>query len=263
MCKIIAIANQKGGVGKTTTAINLAAALTALDKKVLLVDFDPQGNATVAANLKYETLSGGSICDLIADIINREKNTSVQECIYKTKCFDILPCDIKLAQLELYLERLISRETVLRRILSPIKQNYDLIIIDALPSLSMLAINIFAAADYLIIPMKANDTYSLFAFAAIMNSVKEIQEQINPRLKNLGELITMFDKRNKNDWDVCGSIIADDFTNPFKSKIPVSTRVAEANRKCKTVLEHDPNGRAAQAYMDFAEEVLIRIEEDE
>lgn len=262
MCKIIAIANQKGGVGKTTTAINLAAALTSLHKKVLLVDFDPQGNATESVSLKPDALSSGTVCDLISDIVNREKNTSIHECIYKMRHFDILPCDITLAQLELYLESLISRETVLRRILSPIKQDYDFIIIDALPSLSMLAINIFAATDYLIIPMKANDTYSLFAFHAIMNSVKEIQEQINTKLKSLGELITMFDRRNKNDWDVTGNMFADDFTNPFKTKIPVSTRVAEANRKCKTILEHDPNGRAAQAYMDFAKEVLIRIEED-
>lgn len=259
MCKIIAIANQKGGVGKTTTSINLAACLTSLGKKVLLVDFDPQSNTTTAVGLTQPELQH-TICDLVLDVIKRQRTTTVQQCIYTAKGFDVMPCDISLAQLEMYLESLMSRETVLRRILSAVKQNYDIIIIDALPSLSMLAINIFAAANYLIIPMKANDTYSLFAFTAIMHSIEEVNAEINPNLKILGELITMFDRRNKNDWDIYGSIIKDHFTNPFSATIPISTRVAEANKKSKTVLEYDPNGRDSEAYMDFAKEVLQRIE---
>lgn len=261
MCKIIAIANQKGGVGKTTTAVNLAAALTALDKKVLLVDFDPQSNSTAAVGLTPPELQH-TICDLVLDIINKTKSITARQCIHKVKGFDVLPCDISLAQVELYLERQISRETVLRRILAPVKQDYDIIIIDALPSLSMLAINIFAAADYLIIPMKANDTYSLSAFSAILESIEEINAEINPRLKNLGTVVTMYDCRNSNDKRIFVKIGRDKRTDVFCAVIPASTKVAEANRECKTVFEHNPSGRASKAYMNFAKEVLIRIEED-
>ncbi|MCH5209447.1 MAG: ParA family protein [Oscillospiraceae bacterium] len=259
MCKIIAIANQKGGVGKTTTSVNLAASFTDLNKKVLLVDFDPQSNTTAAVGLTPSELQH-TICDLVLDIIKRQQTTTVQQCIYKAKGFDVLPCDISLAQLEMYLESLMSRETVLRRILSTVKRDYDIIIIDALPSLSMLAINIFAAADYLIIPMKANDTYSLSAFSAILESLEEINAEINPNLKKLGEIITMFDRRNKNDKEIYNTIVNDTRTNPFPTAIPISTNVAEANRNSKTIFEQSPRSNAAVAYLHSALEILERIE---
>ena len=185
--------NTKRRCRKTTTSINLAAALAEKNKKVLLVDFDPQGNATIGCGFKdvEETIVNA----MIADINNSFKPSDLS--VIHTELFDILPSNIELSNMELTLVSVIGREGVLKRILAPIKNNYDYIIIDTLPSLGILTVNAFVASDYVIVPVQAKDYYSLQGFDALLQSVELTRRCINPNLEVLGDVITMYDGRTK------------------------------------------------------------------
>ena len=251
---IITVTTQKGGVGKTTTAISVAAGLAERGRNVLLVDLDPQGNATIGCGL--DTISETIVKAMTADINGRLSLSDLP--IVHRSSFDVLPSNIELANLELMLVSVIGREGVLKRILEPIKRNYDFIIIDTLPSLGILTVNAFAASDYVIVPIMAKDYYSLQGFDALIESVNLTKRCINPKLEILGEVITMYDGRNKNDKYIADTIRADERTNVFNTVIPQSTKAAEANRMGKTILEHDCKGKTALAYKSLIDEILIR-----
>ncbi len=251
---IITVTTQKGGVGKTTTAISIAAELAARGKGVLLVDLDPQGNATIGCGLT--NIKDTIVKPMMADI---NGNFSLNDLtVILRKNFFVLPSNIELANLELMLVSVIGREGVLKRILEPIKNDYDFIIIDTLPSLGILTVNAFAASDYVIVPILARDYYSLQGFDALIESVNLTKRCINPKLEILGEVITMYDSRNKNDKMIANTIRADVRTNVFDTVIPQSTRAAEANRLGKTILEHDCKGKTALAYKSLTDEILAR-----
>lgn len=257
--KVISITTQKGGVGKTTSAINIASALAEKGKKVLLVDLDPQGNATIGCGI--DSRNTDTIVRAMQADINGSFNLN-DLAIAEAKKFEVLPSNIELSNLELILVSVIGREGVLKRILEPIKSRYDYIIIDTLPSLGILTVNAFTASDYVIVPILAKDYYSLQGYDALMQSVELTKRCINPNLKVLGEVITMYDGRNKNDKVISDTIRADERTNVFDTVIPLSTKAAEATRIGRTILEHDSNGKAAQAYRSLADEILMRTEEE-
>lgn len=255
---IITVTTQKGGVGKTTTAISIAAALAEKKKRVLLVDLDPQGNATIGCGIDNSGI------DTIIKAMQADINGTftLQDLpIVQRGDFDILPSNIELSNLELILVSVIGREGVLKRILEPVENNYDYIIIDTLPSLGILTVNAFVASDYVIVPILAKDYYSLQGFDALMQSVELTRRCINPKLKKLGEVITMYDGRNKNDNIISDLIRSDERTDVFKTVIPLSTKAAEANRMGKTILEHDVRGKTALAYKSLVDELLERIGE--
>lgn len=255
--KIIAVTTQKGGVGKTTSAINIAASLSEKGKRVLLVDLDPQGNATIGCGIDnngIETIVKAMQADISGTFTVKDLS------IIKREKFDVLPSDITLSNLELMLVSAIGRELVLKRVLEPIKEAYDYIIIDTLPSLGILTVNALAVSDYVIVPILAKDYYSLQGFDALMIFIDIVTRSINSNLKKLGEVITMYDGRNKNDNLISDTIRDDDRTNVFNTVIPLSTKAAEANRMGKTILEHDVKGRAAMAYRTLTDEILDRME---
>lgn len=256
--KIISITTQKGGVGKTTTSINLAASLSEKGKKVLLVDLDPQGNATIGCGIDNNGIDT-IVHAMQADINGSFKASDLS--VVQRETFDVLPSNIELSNLELLLVSVIGREGVLKRILEPLKDIYDYVIIDTLPSLGILTVNAFVASDYVIVPILAKDYYSLQGFDALLQSVELTRRCINPSLRVLGEIITMFDSRNKNDNVISDTIRADERTNVFETVIPLQTKAAEASRMGKSILEYDTRGKAAEAYRKLTDEILQRMED--
>lgn len=250
MGKIIAIANQKGGVGKTTTSVNLGAGLAQVGKKVLLVDIDAQGNATTGVGIEKSELDQCIYNVLVED-------ADVQGVIQKTATenLDVLPATIQLAGAEIELVPTISREVRLQRALQPVRDKYDYIIIDCPPSLGLLTINALTAADSVIIPVQC-EYYALEGLSQLLNTVRLVQKHLNKNLAIQGVLLTMLDARTNLGIQVIDEVKKYFRDKVYRSIIPRNVRLSEAPSHGKPIMQYDAKSRGAEVYIDLAEEVI-------
>jgi chromosome partitioning protein len=247
VARIIAFANQKGGVAKTTSTLNLAAALKEKEKRVLCVDMDPQGNLTMSQGLNPDSIER-SMFDVLVHRLPIENVIQEME-------IDLAVSSIDLAGAELALSSMIGRERALEKALAPMKAVYDYILIDTPPSLGLLTINALVAADHVIVPVQC-EYLSLRGLVQLENTLAMIRENLNPNVEILGILPTMFDRRTLHAREAV-EILEENFGDlVFKTRIKKTIRYAEAPVKGTSVLKYDPSGTAANAYRDLAKEVL-------
>lgn len=250
MGKVIAIANQKGGVGKTTTSINLAASLAVAEKKLLLIDLDPQGNATSGIGISREGLSGS-----VYDLLIGRKGLSELVVPLQVPWLSVVPAHIDLVGAEIELVGMDGREQVLKDRLKGSIESYDFILIDCPPSLGLLTLNALTAADSLLIPMQC-EYYAMEGLAQLMNTFELVRRSLNPSLQVEGVLLTMFDGRNNLNNQVQAEIRSHFGDRVFQSTIPRNITLAEAPSHGKPAVFYDAVSKGAQAYLALAKEVL-------
>ena len=252
MATVIALVNQKGGVGKTTTAVNLAAFLGKKKKKVLLIDMDPQANATSGLGIDKRELE-----QTIYDVLIND--TPLSDVIYETNAdnVDICPTNINLAGAEVELVTVISREQILKNAISSVSESYDYIILDSPPSLGLLTINALTASDRLIIPIQG-EYYALEGLSQLMDTINIVKKKLNPELEILGVVLTMFNMRTQLSRQVKEETDKYFGNKVFKTVIPRNVRLAEAPSHGLAICDYDKNSKGARAYESLAKEVIKR-----
>jgi chromosome partitioning protein len=253
MARIFCVANQKGGVGKTTTAVNLAAGLAKLGQRVLLVDLDPQGNATMGAGINKAELDG-SIYEVLVGLADVSACRKQSE----TGHFDVLPANRELAGAEVEMVELDNREKRLKLALAAVDADYDFMLIDCPPALSMLTLNGLCAAHGVIIPMQC-EYYALEGLSDLVNTIKKVHAKLNPDLRIIGLLRVMFDPRMTLSQQVSAQLEQHFGDKVFKTIIPRNVRLAEAPSYGMPGVSFDPSSKGAQAYVAFGAEMVERI----
>ena len=256
-CEVIAIANQKGGVGKTTTTFNLEVALAHAGKRILLVDSDPQGDLTTYMGIHDPDNIPVTLSTLMERSIKDEDINSKEAILKHDEGIDLIPSNLELSSMEVSLVNAMSREFTLRNCLSDIKDKYDYVLIDCMPSLGMITINALACADKVIIPVQS-EFLAAKGMSHLMNTVLKVRKQINPNLKVGGILLTMVDGRTNLSKDIANELRST-YGTVFKlydNQIPRGVKAAESSRMGESVLSYDSSSKVAQSYIDFAKEVL-------
>lgn len=253
MGKIIAVANQKGGVGKTTTSVNLSACLAYLGKKVLLMDTDPQGNATSGVGINK-----GDVNQCIYDILIDDIDLSKVVLETKVENLHVIPATISLAGAEIELVSTISREVRLKRALEEVKDKYDFIIIDCPPSLGLLTINALTAADSVLIPVQC-EYYALEGLSQLLSTIRLVQKHLNNDLEIDGVLLTMLDARTNLGFQVIDEVKKYFQDKVYQSIIPRNVRLSEAPSHGEPIIIYDPKSRGAELYVELAREVIKNV----
>ena len=258
---VMAVVNQKGGTGKTTTCENLGVGLAMEGKKVLLVDTDPQASLTICLGHPVPDQLSPTLSDVMGKILLEQPIAPGEGILHHPEGVDLMPANIELSGLEVSLVNAMSRETILRQYLDTVKQNYDFILLDCMPSLGMLTVNALAAADNVLIPVQAAYLPAK-GLEQLLQTINKVRRQINPKLKIEGILLTMVDNRTNYSKEI-SSLIRENYGGKlkvYKTDIPRSVRAEEISAEGTSIFKHDPKGKVADAYRVLTKEVLHNAE---
>lgn len=258
---VMAVVNQKGGTGKTTTTENLGVGLAIEGKKVLVIDADPQASLTISLGYPIPDTLSTTLSDIMAKILADQDVDPEEGIIHHNEGVDLMPANIELSGMEVSLVNAISRETILRQYIDKIKNKYDFILLDCMPSLGMLTVNALAAADTILIPVQAQYLPAK-GLEQLLQTVSKVRRQINPKLKIEGILLTMVDNRTSYAKEI-SNLIRETYGGKikvFKTDIPRSVRAEEISAEGKSIFKHDPNGKVADAYRTLTKEVVRNVE---
>ena len=254
---VLAVVNQKGGTGKTTTCENLGVGLAQEGKKVLLVDVDPQGSLTISLGYPRPDDLDSTLSELMAKVMQETPLSPGEGILHHEEGVDLIPANISLSGIEVSLVNAMSRETILKQLMEPLKRQYDFILLDCMPSLGMLTVNALAAADNVLIPVQAQ-YLSAKGLEQLLQTVNKVRRQINPKLRIEGILLTMVDGRTNYAKDI-SNLIRENYGSKIKvfgTDIPHSVRAAEISAEGKSIFRHDPKGKVASAYRTLTKEVV-------